>query len=430
MYEPMPKMARMTTISVPAEATHRDGQEIPPKTPAQHQPRARTTLPTLPFPPFPNNDNPTPPPSPSLQTTLDPPRLLWTDPNTPAPQTGELTPSQVTPQAALRAIVTTNRDLANLAITTRNTPANPLDKYTNAPMPSVNNAHPTAIFDRIDLSMIDTWDSLPEGKLATIPFGNEVTDISRHDNIQMRIFKVAAEITQGQQVSVSGPGPNTNARESGQPPSTFLIYNLSELQHRTLLERPVWSSSEITFRVVPLMPSRSDFLFSIAGLSTLATESVRDMVNNVWRDVTTLTEIQAITQAINDGIPANNGQEIENFINSLEVKRLDVKEKKGTLAPRFNIYASSKHIQDLSVWGRIRHLLATRLYSSTILGRGITKLAPFNCRVCHGADHPRGLCPFPGIAGWNGPLWRPEGNNNRLGGNRDPANLGWNRQWD
>ena len=168
----------------------------------------------------------------------------------------------------------------------------PLDKYTRAMMPKINDAHPTAIFDLIDLSVIDEWDSYPEGKLAAIPFGSEVRNVDLHDDIRNRIFIAAAEITKAQQISVSGPRPSAHARETRRYPSTFLIYDLSELQRRTLLERQVWSSTEITFRVVPILPCHSDFLFSIAGLTTLTTDTVRDMIFKVWQDKETRAMIQ------------------------------------------------------------------------------------------------------------------------------------------
>ena len=147
-------------------------------------------------------------------------------------------------------------------------------------MPKIHDTNPTAIFDLIDLSIINEWDSFPEGKLVAIPFGNEVNKLYQHDDIRRKIFNAAAEITKAQHAAVAGPRPHANARQNTHPPHTFLIYNLSELQHRTLLERTVWSSAEITFRVAPLLLTKPDFLFSIAGLSTLATDNVCDMILN------------------------------------------------------------------------------------------------------------------------------------------------------
>lgn len=171
-------------------------------------------------------------------------------------------------------------------------------------------------------------------------------------------------------MAVAGPGLNKNADagNTSRTPGTFLIYNLSELQRRILLERPIWSSTNITFRVVPPQPTHPDLLFSIAGLSTLATDSVREMVHKVWNNAETLTELQEIGQEPDDDGIVTSQEVIVDFISSLEVKRLDVKEKKGTPAPRFNIYADPTHIQSLKTWGNLRHALASQSYTSLTLG--------------------------------------------------------------
>ena len=41
-------------------------------------------------------------------------------------------------------------------------------------------------------------------------------------------------------------------------------------------------------------------------------------------------------------------------------------------------------------------------------GKGNVKETNYKCRLCHGCDHLRGLCPFPKIRGWNGGRNRAE----------------------
>jgi hypothetical protein len=94
---------------------------------------------------------------------------------------------------------------------------------------------------------------------------------------------------------------------------------------------------------------------------------------------------------------------LEDFLNSLDVKHLDINEKKGVLAPMFNVYANAKHIHDPEVWGKLHHTLATQQYHSTMLEQGTICLAPFNCRICHRIDHPSGLCPFLNVTNWKRP---------------------------
>ena len=232
----------------------------------------------------------------------------------------------------------------------RNVLWDPIDKYNNAQMPKVHDATPTAIFDLIDLSVIDEWYGLLEGKLAAIPFGNEVNKLYRHDDLHRQIFTAAAEIMKAQQTAVAGPRPHVHVRQNACPPHTFLIYNLLELQRRTLLEWTVWSSAEITFRVVPLLPTKPDFLFSIARLSTLATDDVRDMILKTWQKKETLAVVQTAIQTSNEAIPMAELHTLEDFLNTLEVKHLDIKEKKGALAPEFNVYTKADYIKNHNAW--------------------------------------------------------------------------------
>jgi len=69
----------------------------------------------------------------------------------------------------------------------------------------------------------------------------------------------------------------------------------------------------------------------------------------------------------------------------------------------FNIYTNGNIIDDTKSWKKIREHLAERRYQNNHLGTGVTEIAPHHCGLCHGADHPQGLCPFPSIEGWKGP---------------------------
>ena len=292
LYEPMPKQPKFTTVSIPPEAMRRMPQNASLTTPGPFL-MSNPTPPSLPVPPFPNEETPTPPSSPSPQSAIPPTaRPLWTDnaplttpvtaatdlraahpiiqrPEEPIDTALRTSPSTPDPSLPLlRTIVATSRNHAGPAATSRSTPWDPIDKYNKAPMPKIQDANPTAIFDLIDITVIDKWDTFPGERLVAIPFGNEVNFLEQHDDIRKRIFAAVAEITKSQKTAVAGPRPHEHAKPNARPPYTFIIYNLSELQRRTLLERTVWSSADITFRVALPLPTKPDFLFSITGLST------------------------------------------------------------------------------------------------------------------------------------------------------------------
>ena len=274
-------------------------------------------------------------------------------------------------------------------------------------MPKVQDAEPTAPYALIDLDAIYEWKSLPGGKLIAIPFGIEARKQSRHDSIRRRIFEAVAEITQSQELGVSAPEPNDRARETRDTPTTFLIYNLTDSQRQTVLQQIVWSSLDITFRVAPAL-SLPNFLFTIAGLSTMSTGLVQNMVQKVWQDDKSQESFQTITQPRNAQEREDNQLILKDLIATMKIERLDIRKKGNILTPKFNVYAESARISSDIIWSDVRHFLANRSYDTSMLGRATIQVTPYDCAICHSADHPRGLCTFPKVPGWNGPTWRSE----------------------
>ena len=68
--------------------------------------------------------------------------------------------------------------------------------------------------------------------------------------------------------------------------------------------------------------------------------------------------------------------------------------------PHFNIYAKGDIINDDETWLQLKKYLRNRNYKTMLIGTG-SATEDFVCNICHGHDHPGGLCPFPRIPGWN-----------------------------
>jgi hypothetical protein len=292
-------------------------------------------------------------------------------------------------------------------------PREPIDKYTNADMPSVHDAHPTAILDHIDIELVGQWEKYAAGKLLALPFDREIRDPKLHSLVKEKIFTAVTEITKSREIGVSAPLRSQEAEEHNQFPSAFLIYSLTEAQCDLLLQRKVWSSTAITFRVTKLNPPCPDLLFTITGFSTLVTNDILDMVHTVWQGDDVLSLIDTITDSFPEEVRTEVQSSIQAFIGSVRVTRLDYKASGDTLQPHFNVYASGSLISSDDIWAYLRDFLASRSYASPMHGQGMTVIARFNCSLCHGVDHPRGLCPFPAIPGWNGPGTRPSNTNGR-----------------
>ena len=280
---------------------------------------------------------------------------------------------------------------------------NPLDKYTNDTMPNVHVADPTTLLNFININLVLEWENYDNGKLLAIPFGNEVKSLENHDNIGGRLLTAASEITQSDRVGVSAPVPSDDATLLKKTPTSFLIYNLTTAEANTLMQRGVWSSKAITFRVADLHPPRPDFLFTLQGFKTRDEKIIKAMVKNIWGS----KDAQQITDNIVDSFTEECHVELRNniqaFLNSLQVNRLIFTTKEQNEVPRYNIYAKGEFILDDDVWLHLRESLANLPYTSYMQGRGHAVIAPSNCGICHGVDHPTSLCEFPGRKGWNGP---------------------------
>ena len=302
----------------------------------------------------------------------------------------------------MRALLVNNKEYQNSLKVNRAGPRDPLDKYLKDPLPKVHVAHPAVAFDFVDPNKIDEWDTYPSNKLLAIPFGFEARQHVRHNNIRARILAAVVEITQAEQVGVAVPGPEDDLITfRNETPIAFLIHSLTKQQSQTLLRRETWISTEMSFRITTTTPTAPDYLFTLNGLSTVGVQAVVQMILAKWQASHVQSMLTKIVQNANER-GAHSQINLQEFLNSATVQCLKVIKDK-ILAPKFNVYANGKFIEDYTLWTEVRDILKDISYDTAMLGNSTTELGPYDCNICHGADHPYGLCPFPLIKGWNGP---------------------------
>jgi hypothetical protein len=330
-----------------------------------------------------------------------------------APPRNEASPAPVIPALQPILIPSSTKNRLEAAADRNNTLAgkfttrNALDKYTAGPLPPVYDAHPSAVFEHIDTDFAAEWEHQKGGKLLAHPFDGDAQNPASHEEIREQIFTAASEITKSTEVEVSAPMPSKDAKMEGRYPTVFLIFNLSDDHTSLLLQRGVWSSLSISFRVLPFRPPCPNFMFSLGCISTHSSDRIFPIVQRVWDSPVVKNYITALINAV----PEDKRGEIENAIGTLMesmwVKKIETKRTGETIAPHFNIYTDSSGIAIDEVWIRLRHFLSTKEYTANFQGTAKVKTPPFHCGICHSADHPRGLCPFPDTPGWNGPKKRP-----------------------
>jgi len=281
---------------------------------------------------------------------------------------------------------------------------NPLDKYTEGPMPPIQDASPTSIFEFIDIGLVWEWEVQPgDRKLIAIPFDNEPRNPGSHEYLCTCILTSIAEITKSQDASVAAPRPSADATKSGHMPISFLVYNLTTEQADLVLQCKVWSSHAVTFCATRFAPTCPNFMFAIRGLGTISVKIVYLIVKQVWESDATKTYTQSLVNEALDDEKEKVKAELERVLKTMNIIRLDAKEAGNVLRPCFNVYADCTNISYDTLWSHLRTFLLNRSYTSSLEGQGMTEKIPFVCTNCHSVDHLRGLCPFPGMIGWNGP---------------------------
>ena len=118
----------------------------------------------------------------------------------------------------------------------------------------------------IELDTIEEWEALPGSKLLAQAFSGYADNPKTHGTLQTLIFRAVLDITKSNTAAICAP---QQTQTSTKTPISFLIYKLTEMQKQMLLHCRVWSSTMITFQVLPIEPACPDFLFQIKDLTTL-----------------------------------------------------------------------------------------------------------------------------------------------------------------
>jgi hypothetical protein len=291
----------------------------------------------------------------------------------------------------------------------------PRESYMDTKMPEIHEEHPMGPLVNIDSNQIQDWTyKVTTGKVLARPFGTDVHYIPNHRDIANDLMSAIKEITGLSNVSVAEPdkAPIVCQETKIKTPMTFLIHDLSDNDVTLLTDRQVWASQNLTFEIIPFPPKRPSFLFTISGIATHSEDNIKELILKTWKDTNSEAFFDTFLQETPPLFQNALYHEINRYIDSIDIKRLEIKMEGGRDDPHFNVYANSALIPNTRIWLDTRNFLRKCIYRSSTLGRGNVELNKFHCRLCHGKDHPKGLCPFPKIPGWKGPTRpdRPERN--------------------
>jgi hypothetical protein len=271
-------------------------------------------------------------------------------------------------------------------------------------MPEIHEEHPMGLLENVDPNQVQDWTfKINTGKILARPFNTEVHYVPNHLDIAKELMTAIKDIVGLTNVSVAEPTKDPNSGPKDRPPMAFLIYDLSDNDVALLMDRHIWVSQSLTFEISPFPLERPSFLFSIRGLATTSENHIKELILITWKDPISKAFFDKILQNTPPFYQNVTYHEINRFINSIDIKHLEIKTEGGRDDPHFNVYTNSSLLSNAEMWMETQNFLHRRTYRSSILGHGQVILDKFHCHLCHGKDHPKGLCPFPKIPGWKGP---------------------------
>lgn len=123
---------------------------------------------------------------------------------------------------------------------------------------------------------------------------------------------------------------------------------------------------------------------------TLCQSDAGTMIAEITRDNLALTGLEDMAR-------------VKRVVETLRTRTVEVKSQGGSFRSIINMYINCPFEKDED-WNRLVMAVANTEFKHSLLGRG-TIHRGWTCTICHGVDHPAGLCPFPsGIQEQNQPV--------------------------
>ena len=234
--------------------------------------------------------------------------------------------------------------------------------------------------------------------------------MNRHSGLVEKLLKsldiIASHVGTPKTMLKASP-PSAPTLPNASPPTAFLVYGVSQHLSDIILAQRIWSVPQVTFEAFPyecnVIPS---IILCLAGFICPDETTVANSVTTAWLQSSPKEQMVDILLTYDPNFSGEGARLwAQNAIQSMAISAcsepLDFRAPGGGPAPRWNIYVTSP-TSHIFTWSKIQLLVYQMTYPSILSGTGSTHKL-FSCTICHSFNHPRGLCSFPGIQGWNGP---------------------------
>ncbi|KAF7795657.1 hypothetical protein EIP86_006822 [Pleurotus ostreatoroseus] len=287
--------------------------------------------------------------------------------------------------------------------------------------PVPHDALPDAKIRNIRGDQLRAWD-LFDGPKAFLQFGGHgALDDEVGENLGMVAAALAALHTflGSTTATIALPHPITRPGRPNQAPYTALIRDITDNDLARVLDHPVLASTRGTLIVSQYGVGMPTLLGSLTKLRSTNVDDIYLLVRARLDDLVDLIMTKAYENpAVVNAVSLHGFA--DDILSSLLVKYLPMRDSEGDLDPHFYIYASLP-LTNFASFREIQVELVHADWTHPFAGKGtFTILEEPDCTFCHGADHPRGLCPLPQLPGWIAPAPRaaargPANNKRRAG---------------
>ncbi|KAF7798979.1 hypothetical protein EIP86_010208 [Pleurotus ostreatoroseus] len=282
--------------------------------------------------------------------------------------------------------------------------AGPTLAFTPKPadgFPGVYDAIPAAHLQNLARQQAIDWENYP-GPKVLVRFGmHGALDETIHGHLRLadRATEEIRAFLGSSTANVALPHPKAQPTKVNEAPYSALVRGLSADDAARLTDQQILATPRITLFFSPFGWSMPALLGVFTGFRATSEEEVYGAVRDHLETLIPMIMHLAHENPVIAAAVSLQGY-VDDIIKSIFVRFLPMLTDGGHPDDHYYVYASLPFTTFTS-FQAVQTQLAATTWNHSFAGKGKFRVLndPF-CSLCHGADHPRGLCPFPAIPGW------------------------------
>ncbi|KAG1789815.1 uncharacterized protein HD556DRAFT_1311014 [Suillus plorans] len=280
-----------------------------------------------------------------------------------------------------------------------------------------------SVWRNVAPALRERWPQKAGPKPWVRTFRAKYEDNMQMTNIKMRnLIALTIGETAAAPLLLSTPSAEGDLYERLPPPYHFLISSISQPAVTRLTGLGICSSPEITCFFIPYNQPLPNYICTLERFTLPdCAESNAEIASLVKQ---TIHMHPNISLFIHDHIPTPNAEAAIKVMNSIRIASLTIAVSRTISHTVWNVYADSLPNMSLKDYFEWTNLIRNLQFASEDYGTGLVQSEEkqFLCTGCKSYDHPTGLCPFPKVLGWFGPVSATEDTANASLDNRTNNN--------